>query len=37
MGNLVLYSKRVVPKRLQASGYEFIYPEISEAFNCLRK
>jgi uncharacterized protein (TIGR01777 family) len=37
MGDLVLYGQRVVPKRLQESGYEFIYPEISQALNCLRK
>jgi hypothetical protein len=37
MGDLVLYGQRVVPKRLQESGYEFIYPQISQALNCLRK
>jgi hypothetical protein len=37
MGDLVLYGQRVVPNRLQESGYEFIYPEISQAFDCLRK
>lgn len=37
MGDLILYGQRVVPKRLQESGYEFIYPEISQALNCLRK
>jgi uncharacterized protein (TIGR01777 family) len=35
MADLVLYGQRVVPKRLQESGYEFIYPEISQAFNSL--
>jgi NAD dependent epimerase/dehydratase family enzyme len=37
MADLVIYGQRVVPKRLQESGYEFIYPEISQAFDCLRK
>ena len=37
MADLVLYGQRVVPKRLQESGYEFIYPKISQAFDCLRK
>jgi uncharacterized protein (TIGR01777 family) len=37
MGDLVLYGQRVVPNRLQESGYEFIYPEISQALDCLRK
>lgn len=37
MADLVLYGQRVVPKRLQESGYEFIYPEISQALDCLRK
>jgi len=37
MADLVLYGQRVVPKRLQESGYEFIYPKISQAFDCFRK
>ena len=37
MADLVLYGQRVVPKRLQESGYVFIYPKISQAFNCFRK
>jgi uncharacterized protein (TIGR01777 family) len=37
MADLVLYGQRVVPKRLEESGYKFIYPEISQAFDCLRK
>jgi uncharacterized protein (TIGR01777 family) len=37
MADLILYGQRVVPKRLQDSGYEFIYPEISQALDCLRK
>lgn len=37
MADLVLYGQRVVPKRLQESGYEFIYSEISQAFDCLRQ
>ena len=37
MADLVIHGQKVVPKRLQESGYKFIYPEISQAFNCLRK
>jgi uncharacterized protein (TIGR01777 family) len=37
MADLVLYGQRVVPKRLEESGYKFIYPEITKAFDCLRK
>ena len=37
MADLVLYGQRVVPKRLEESGYQFIYPEISQALGCLRK
>jgi uncharacterized protein (TIGR01777 family) len=37
MADLVIHGQNVVPKRLQESGYKFIYPEISQAFNCLRK
>jgi len=37
MSDLVLYGQRVVPKRLEESGYQFIYPKISQAFDCLRK
>jgi uncharacterized protein (TIGR01777 family) len=37
MADLVLYGQRVIPKRLEESGYKFIYPEISQAFDCLRK
>ena len=37
MADLVLYGQRVVPKRLEESGYQFIYPKISQAFDCLRK
>ncbi|PKG97146.1 TIGR01777 family oxidoreductase [Paraglaciecola sp. MB-3u-78] len=37
MADLVLYGQRVVPKRLEESGYQFIYPEISQALDCLRK
>jgi uncharacterized protein (TIGR01777 family) len=37
MADLVIYGQRVVPKRLQDSGYEFIFPTISQAFDCLRK
>jgi uncharacterized protein (TIGR01777 family) len=37
MADLVIYGQRVVPKRLQESGFEFVFPQISQAFNCLRK
>ncbi|MFQ3189829.1 MAG: hypothetical protein ACI936_000955 [Paraglaciecola sp.] len=37
MADLVLYGQRVVPKRLEESGFKFIYPEISQAFDSLRK
>jgi uncharacterized protein (TIGR01777 family) len=37
MADLVLYGQRVVPKRLEESGYQFIYPEISQALDSLRK
>lgn len=37
MADLVLYGQRVVPKRLQQSGYEFIYPNLSLALESLRK
>jgi|TARA_B110000240_G_C13498563_1_gene452810 uncharacterized protein (TIGR01777 family) len=37
MADLVIYGQRVVPKRLHESGFEFIFPQISQAFNCLRK
>jgi uncharacterized protein (TIGR01777 family) len=37
MADLVIYGQRVVPKRLQESGYEFKYPKISQAFDSLRK
>ncbi|KXI29758.1 TIGR01777 family oxidoreductase [Paraglaciecola hydrolytica] len=35
--DLVLYGQRVVPKRLLESGYEFVFPDISQALDCLRK
>jgi uncharacterized protein (TIGR01777 family) len=37
MADLVIFGQRVVPKRLQESGYEFKYPKISQALDCLRK
>jgi len=37
MADLVLYGQRVVPTRLEESGYKFIYPKISQALDCLRK
>lgn len=37
MADLVLYGQKVIPKRLQESGYEFIYPTIADALECLRK
>ena len=32
---LLLASTRVVPQRLQASGYEFRFPELTAALNHL--
>ena len=37
MADLVIYGQRVIPSRLEESGYKFIYPTISQAFDCLRK
>jgi uncharacterized protein (TIGR01777 family) len=37
MADLILYGQRVVPKRLQESGYKFIYPEISQALDNFRR
>jgi uncharacterized protein (TIGR01777 family) len=37
MADLVVYGQRVVPNRLVESGYQFIYPEISQAFGNLIK
>jgi uncharacterized protein (TIGR01777 family) len=37
MADLVLYGQKVVPQRLEESGYKFIYPKISQALDCLRK
>jgi uncharacterized protein (TIGR01777 family) len=37
MADLVLYGQRVIPSRLEESGYKFIYPTISQALDCLRK
>ncbi|WP_339901219.1 TIGR01777 family oxidoreductase [Paraglaciecola polaris] len=34
--DLLLYGQRVVPKRLQESGYQFHYPELAHALGCLR-
>lgn len=34
--DLILYGQKVIPNRLITSGYQFIYPEISQAFDCLR-
>ncbi|GAC34522.1 TIGR01777 family oxidoreductase [Paraglaciecola polaris] len=34
--DLLLYGQRVVPKRLQESGYQFHYPELAHALECLR-
>ncbi|MFQ3197593.1 MAG: hypothetical protein ACI8R9_002867 [Paraglaciecola sp.] len=36
MADLLLYGQRVIPKRLQQSGFEFRYPELKHALNCLR-
>jgi uncharacterized protein len=35
--DLLLYGQRVIPKRLIESGYQFIYPEIERALDCVRK
>jgi uncharacterized protein (TIGR01777 family) len=37
MADLVLYGQRVVPTRLEESGYKFVYPRISQALDCLSK
>jgi uncharacterized protein len=34
--DLLVYGQRVVPNRLLASGYKFVYSDIDAAFNCLR-
>jgi len=34
--DLLLYGQRVIPKRLQESGYQFQYPELEHALECLR-
>lgn len=36
MADLILYGQRVIPKRLQQSGFEFQYPELEHALDCLR-
>jgi uncharacterized protein (TIGR01777 family) len=36
MADLLLYGQRVIPKRLQQSGFEFQYPELEHALDCLR-
>ncbi len=35
MSTLLIDGQRVIPKRLQASGYEFVYPELPMAFRSL--
>lgn len=35
--DLLLYGQRVIPKRLLESGYNFIYPDINTALDCVRK
>ncbi|MCF2949933.1 TIGR01777 family oxidoreductase [Paraglaciecola aquimarina] len=37
MADLLIYGQRVVPKRLLESGYEFVYPELSHVFHCVKK
>ena len=37
MADLVIYGQRVIPSRLEESGYKFIYPTISQALDCLRR
>ncbi|WP_158970467.1 TIGR01777 family oxidoreductase [Paraglaciecola sp. L3A3] len=37
MSDLLIYGQRVIPQRLLDSGYQFVYPELSEVFNCVQK
>ncbi|MGS2720814.1 TIGR01777 family oxidoreductase [Paraglaciecola aestuariivivens] len=37
MADLFLYGQRVIPKRLEESGYQFIFPDLGRVFDCLRK
>ncbi|MFQ3237618.1 MAG: hypothetical protein ACI9C4_003209 [Paraglaciecola sp.] len=36
MADLLLYGQRVIPKRLQQSGFEFKHPQLEQALDCLR-
>ncbi|MFT2090595.1 TIGR01777 family oxidoreductase [Paraglaciecola sp. 2405UD69-4] len=36
MADLVIYGQRVNPTRLLESGYQFAYPELTTAFECLK-
>lgn len=35
--DLVVYGQRVIPQRLLESGYEFAFPELAQALDCVRK
>jgi hypothetical protein len=35
--DLLVYGQRVIPKRLLESGYEFVFPELAQALDCVRK
>lgn len=34
--DLILFGQRVIPKRLMESGFEFTYPQIKQALECLK-
>lgn len=35
--DLILYGQRVIPQRLLDSGYQFVFPDINTALDCVRK
>jgi len=35
MSDILLYGQRVVPKRLLEAGFQFRYPQLSQALNAL--
>lgn len=37
MADLLIYGQRVIPQRLLDSGYQFVYPELSQVFHCVKK
>lgn len=37
MADLIIYGQRVIPQRLLDSGYHFVYPELSNVFDCVKK